>query len=158
MKQRSLTTRKYGVFLAFLLVLSMVFGAFARVNVYADDSNTSGVSKAYDEKAKGSITVELQDIQSQETTNKNGVELTLYKVADIRTDHNYIEFALVDELKDLESLTGTDINDITTGEANREAGGRCPGDRIYGGRDSVYGDCERCGRCGSFPGKGRYRS
>ena len=121
MKQRSLTTRKYGVFLAFLLVLSMVFGTFARVNVYADDSNTSGVSNAYDEKAKGSITVELQDIQSQEATNKNGVELTLYKVADIRTDHNYIEFALVDELKDLESLTGTDINDITTGEANREA-------------------------------------
>lgn len=121
MKQRSLTTRKYGVFLAFLLVLSMVFGTFARVNVYADDSNTSEVSNAYDEKAKGSITVELQDIQSQETTNKSGVELTLYQVAGINTDNNYIEFTLVNDLQGIESLDGVDINDITTAEANKNA-------------------------------------
>lgn len=121
MKQISLTIRKYGVFLAVLLVLSMMFSAFTNVNVYADDDDTPTVSNAYDKNGRGSITVNLQDIETQETTNKSGVELTLYKVADIDTTNNYIEFKLVSELKDSEFLDGIDMNAITTGEANLEA-------------------------------------
>ena len=122
MKQISLKIRKYGAFVAFLLVLSMMFGAFTNVNVYADaDDDTSTASNVYEKDRTGSITVKLQDIATQETTNKAGVELTLYKVADIDTTNNYIEFKLVSDLAGSELLDGVNLNDITTGEANIEA-------------------------------------
>lgn len=122
MKQISLKIRKYGAFVAFLLVLSMMFGAFTNVNVYADaDNDTPTASNVYEKDRTGSITVKLQDIATQETTNKAGVELTLYKVADIDTTNNYIEFKLVSDLAGSEILDGVNLNDITTGEANIEA-------------------------------------
>ena len=49
MKQRSLKIRKYGVLMAFLLAVSMIFGTFAGVNVYADDTGTTAsASDPYD--------------------------------------------------------------------------------------------------------------
>ena len=120
MKQRSLKIRKYGVLMAFLLAVSMIFGTFAGVNVYADDTGTTAsASDPYDPDQRGSITVKLGDIEGQEPTGKNGVELTLYKVGDVNTEDNYIRFDLAAELREVGSLAGLDLNAVTTEEANR---------------------------------------
>ena len=125
MKQRSLKIRKYGVLMAFLLAVSMIFGTFAGVNVYADDTGTTAsASDPYDPDQRGSITVKLGDIEGQEPTGKNGVELTLYKVGDVNTEDNYIRFDLAAELREVGSLAGLDLNAVTTGEANRETAQR----------------------------------
>ena len=119
MKQRSFTIRKYGAFLTVLLVLSLVFGTFAGIPVHAEEG--ASASNTYDPNQLGSITVKLGDIKTQETTNKNGVELTIYQVGDINTENNYIQFDLVQGLANMESLAGVDLNDVTTAEANLEA-------------------------------------
>ena len=119
MKQRSFTIRKYGAFLTVLLVLSLVFGTFAGIPVHAEEG--ASASNTYDPNQLGSITVKLGDIKTQETTNKNGVELTIYQVGDINTENNYIQFDLVQGLANMESLAGVDLNDVTTAEANLAA-------------------------------------
>ena len=119
MKQRSFTIRKYGAFLTVLLVLSLVFGTFAGIPVHAEEG--ASASNTYNPNQLGSITVKLGDIGTQETTNKNGVELTIYQVGEINTTNNYIQFDLVQGLADMESLAGVDLNDVTTAEANLAA-------------------------------------
>ena len=119
MKQRSFTIRKYGAFLTVLLVLSLVFGTFAGIPVHAEEG--ASASNTYNPNQLGSITVKLGDIGTQETTNKNGVELTIYQVGRINTENNYIQFDLVQGLADMESLVGVDLNDVTTAEANLAA-------------------------------------
>ncbi|HIW60028.1 MAG TPA: LPXTG cell wall anchor domain-containing protein [Candidatus Anaerobutyricum avicola] len=123
MKQRFFTIRNHGVLLTVLLVLSLALGTFTDVHVYAEDGDVPAVAEAYDPDAPGSIRVELSDIAGQENVSKDGVELTLYKVGDIHTENHYIQFSLTEELREVESLSGFDLNAITTGEANKEAAG-----------------------------------
>ena len=123
MKQRFFTIRNHGVLLTVLLVLSLALGTFTDVHVYAEDGDAPVVAEAYDPDAPGSIRVELSDIAGQENVSKDGVELTLYKVGDIHTENHYIQFSLTEELREVESLSGFDLNAITTGEANKEAAG-----------------------------------
>ena len=123
MKQRFFTIRNHGVLLTVLLVLSLALGTFTDVHVYAEDGDAPAVAEAYDPDAPGSIRVELSDIAGQENVSKDGVELTLYKVGDIHTENHYIQFSLTEELREVESLSGFDLNAITTGEANKEAAG-----------------------------------
>ena len=109
MKQIPFMKKTYGALLAGLLMLAMVFGG--TVQARADGGAPS--SGAYEPGRKGSIRIELQDIEGAGGTNKDGVELTLYKVGKIDVSRNYIDFDLVDALVGEESLTGLDLGSLS---------------------------------------------
>ena len=96
--------RKCGVFLAFLLVLTLVSGA---LDVRADGT---AAGEPYEEGTVGSLTVEL----TENGSNRENVEVLLYKVGTLDTSNGYLWFKLEEGLE----ASGVDLNDITTGEAN----------------------------------------
>lgn len=105
--------RKYGVFMAFLLAFTMVFGVASNVQAEGDDKKDLGqITEVYDPDAPGSITVTLPDLEGAES--KEDVQINLYKVGDLDTDKGYFNFTLTDDFKDLE----VDLNDIPTAEEN----------------------------------------
>lgn len=103
--------KKSGIFMAFLLAFTLVFGLAA--NVRADGET----GEPYDGDAKGSITVALPELEG---ASRKDVQVYLYQVGDLDTSKGYLEFSLVDALKGLAGLDQVDLNDITTPQANEE--------------------------------------
>lgn len=100
--------RKYGVFMAFLLAFTMVFGVASNVQAEGDDTGSIGqITDVYDPDALGSITVTLPDLEGAES--KEDVQINLYKVGDLSTEKGYFEFTLTDDFKDVE----VDLNDMS---------------------------------------------
>ena len=121
MKQIPFMKKTYGALLAGLLMLAMVVGTLAGGTVQARADGGAPSSGAYEPGRKGSIRIELQDIEGAGGTNKDGVELTLYKMGKIDVSRNYIDFDLVDALAGEESLAGLDLGSITTAADNLAA-------------------------------------
>jgi len=100
--------RKYGVFMAFLLAFTMVFGVVSNVQAEGDDTRDIGeVTDVYNPDDLGSITVTLPDLEGAES--KEDVQINLYKVGDLSTEKGYFEFTLTDDFKDVE----VDLNDMS---------------------------------------------
>ena len=99
--------RKYGRGLAFLL-------AFAMILVMGNGVQAAeNAGEAYDGEVLGSIKVVLGDSGGED---KKDVQINLYQVGTLDTSEGYLDFSLVEELKD----TDVDLNDITTPEANAD--------------------------------------
>ena len=100
--------RKYGVFMAFLLAFTMVFGVVSNVQAEEDDTRDIGeIIDVYDPAAKGSITVTLPDLEGAES--KRDVQINLYKVGDLKTTNGYFQFTLTDAFEDVD----VDLNDMS---------------------------------------------
>ena len=97
--------KKYGVVTTALLAVMRMFGCFSRVQA----GETS--SEPYDANQKGSITVKLPELSNMDNED---VEITIYRVGNLDTSQGYLNFSLVDELKDEK----VDLNDIPDSEAN----------------------------------------
>lgn len=105
--------RKYGVFMAFLLAFTMVFGVTSNVQAEGDDTGSIGqITDVYDPDALGSITVTLPDLEGAES--KEDVQINLYKVGTLDTENGYFNYTLTDEFEE----TGVDLNNIPTAEEN----------------------------------------
>ncbi len=108
MKKIMHTMRKYGVFMAFLLAFTMVFGVVSNVQAEEDDTRDIGqVIDVYDPDEPGSITVTLPDLEGAES--KRDVQINLYKVGDLDVDNGYFNFTLTDAFKDVD----VDLNDMS---------------------------------------------
>ena len=95
MKKIMHTMRKYGVFMAFLLAFTMVFGVVSNVQAEEDDTRDIGqVIDVYDPDELGSITVTLPDLEGAES--KRDVQVNLYKVGDLKTTNGYFNFTITD--------------------------------------------------------------
>ena len=116
MKKIMHTMRKYGVFMAFLLAFTMVFGVVSNVQAEEDDTRDIGqIKDVYDPKAPGSITVTLPDLEGAES--KRDVQINLYKVGDLKTTNGYFQFTLTDAFKDV----NVDLNDMSDAGDNEAA-------------------------------------
>lgn len=100
--------RKYGVFMAFLLAFTMVFGVTSNVQAEGDDTGNIGeVKDVYNPSTPGSITVILPDLEG--TESKEDVQINLYKVGDLSTKKGYFEFTLTEDFTDVP----VDLNDMS---------------------------------------------
>ena len=100
--------RKYGVFMAFLLAFTMVFGVASNVQAEEEDTRDIGqVIDVYDPDKPGSITVTLPDLEGAES--KRDVQVNLYKVGDLDVDNGYFNFTLTDDFEGVD----VDLNDMS---------------------------------------------
>ena len=128
MKEIMHKMRKCGIIMTFLFAFTLLFG------MGSDAQAADGAGEAYDAGTKGSITVTLPDLTG---ADKEGVQVNLYKVGDLDTSKGYLDFSLVEALKDV----NVDLNDITTEQANAdvaEALATAVQDREIGTTDSLW--------------------
>lgn len=105
---RKIKRRK--AFLVILLAVSMM-AVMMRTGLQAAGTGDAGRNTVpYNPAAKGSVTVQLQDLG----TDMENVQLSLCRVGSVDTSSNYIRFDLIEELKDCP----VDLNAVSN---NREA-------------------------------------
>ena len=88
-----------------LLVAILLFGRFSCVQA------RENVAEPYKADRKGSITVQLPE---QNDMNREDVQITIYRVGDLDTSQGWLDFSLIDELKE-EKI---DFNHIPDSETN----------------------------------------
>lgn len=111
MKKRMYRMRQCGIVLSFLLVFTMLFGMVSQVR--AEDKDAGQIQDVYNPDAKGSIKVELPDLEG--VTSKEDVQVNLYKVGELDTSNGYFFFSLSEKFEKMEDV---DLNNISTAEDN----------------------------------------
>ena len=107
--------RKYGVFMAFLLAFTMVFGVVSNVQAEGDDTRDIGeVTDVYNPKQLGSIKVTLPDLEGAES--KEDVQINLYKVGELNTTNGYFHFTLTGDFEGVD----VDLNNMSNAGDNEK--------------------------------------